>query len=303
MIVSNRKSPNARIDAKLKAVAKSADVKPAWYGSLARLTPRSTDEERLAVYQSIRREGTLPDEVSFFLVATLIDDIATQDADEALGGYEDRLKAIETRCGLADGGIWPSGAAPAGYEELRRQYRQAWNNVFADKLEQLGEAEMARLFCKDPKRFDELTDQGRAYFFGPESDAKNEPVVWLHSLVNDVAGCITADSPMGPLGYRWGEEEGFWEIDIYLTPVELVGGAVDGEIVAPDYSLDLEERRSLFDQVDSFQWQALGLSYPDGSHVSIEGTYHGHDVFLQVLAYAPAGEAPGMKLDTKPPRQ
>jgi hypothetical protein len=133
------------------------------------------------------------------------------------------------------------------------------------------------------------------------SDAKNEPVVWLHRLVDDVAGCITADSPMGPLGYRWGEEEGSWEIDIYATPVELVGGAVDGEIVAPDFSVDLEGLRTLFDHVDSFQWQALGLSYPEGSHVSIEGGYHGHDVFVRVLACAPEDEEPGMKLETKLP--
>lgn len=135
------------------------------------------------------------------------------------------------------------------------------------------------------------------------SDAENVPVVWLHDLVDAVAGCMTADSPMGPLGYRWSEEEAFWEVDIYPTPVELVGGAVDGEIVAPDFSLDLEELRNLFDHVDSLQWQALGLCYPEGSHVSIEGTYHGHDVFVQLLAYAPDDEEPGMKLDTKPPKQ
>ena len=36
---------------------------------------------------------------------------------------------------------------------------------------------------------------------------------------------MTADSLTGPLGYRYGEEEGFWEVNVYPTPVELVGGA------------------------------------------------------------------------------
>jgi hypothetical protein len=299
---SNEKSPNARIDARLKAVAKSADVQPAWYRALAQLTPSSTDEERLAVYQRIRKEGALPDEASFFLVATLIDDIATNNADKALGGYEDRLKTIESEYRLTEGSIWPSGTAPDGYEELRRQYHRAWDNVFADKLEQLGEPEMAQLFREDSARFGNLTDLGRQYFFGPESSAENEPVIWLHQLVDDVARCITADSPMGPLGYGGSEEDGVWEIDIYPVLVELIGGAVDGEIVAPDFSLDLEALRILFDQVDGFEWQAIGLTYPEGSRVSIEGLYHGHEVILQVLACAPADEEPGMKLDTKPKR-
>jgi hypothetical protein len=39
--------------------------------------------------------------------------------------------------------------------------------------------------------------------------------------------------------------------------------------------------------------------FPDdeGPHVSIAGVYHGDDVFVQVLAYAPDDEEPGMKLD------
>ncbi len=34
---------------------------------------------------------------------------------------------------------------------------------------------------------------------------------WLDELLETVAGCTIADSPMGPLGYRFGEDEGFWE--------------------------------------------------------------------------------------------
>ena len=132
------------------------------------------------------------------------------------------------------------------------------------------------------------------------SNAEKTSMVWLGRLVDAVAGCMIADSPLGPLGYCWREEEGHWQVDIYPTPVELLGGAVDGEIVAPDFSLELEELRNLFDRVDAFHWQALGLNYPEGTHISIEGIYQGHEVFLQVLAYAPEDEEPGMKLDTKP---
>jgi hypothetical protein len=47
-------------------------------------------------------------------------------------------------------------------------------------------------------------------------------------------------------------------------------------------------------------WDALGLNDSDGPRIAIEGVYQGHEVFVQVLAYAPEDEEPGMKLDTRP---
>jgi hypothetical protein len=55
----------------------------------------------------------------------------------------------------------------------------------------------------------------------------------------------------------------------------------------------------VLDQVHDFAWQALGLNYEEGPHVSIEGTYRGHEVLVQVLAYASEYEGPGMKVDTQ----
>ena len=89
-----------------------------------------------------------------------------------------------------------------------------------------------------------------------------------------------------------------WQIDLYPTPVELIGGAMDGEVVAPGFSLDIEQLRGLFDRIDAVTWQSLGFRAGEGPHVSVEGVYQGHEVFIQVLAYAPEDEEPGMKLDT-----
>jgi hypothetical protein len=105
----------------------------------------------------------------------------------------------------------------------------------------------------------------------------------------------------GPLGFLYREEEGFWQITIYPKPVELVGGADEGEIVALAFSLDLEAMRAEFERVDAVSWHSLGYLNGEGSHVSIEGVYRGHAVFVQVLAYAPEGKEPGTKLDTTRP--
>ncbi len=49
--------------------------------------------------------------------------------------------------------------------------------------------------------------------------------------------------------------------------------------------------------MDGVSWQSLGYPGGDGPHVSIEGAFQGHEVFLQVLAYAPEDTEPGIKLD------
>jgi hypothetical protein len=101
---------------------------------------------------------------------------------------------------------------------------------------------------------------------------------------------------MGPLALVSREEEGFWEVDVYPTPVELVGGADDGALVSPGFSLALEPLRSSFEQIDESGWNALGWPDDDGPFVWVEGAYQGHEVFLRVLARAPEGEEPGAKL-------
>jgi hypothetical protein len=103
---------------------------------------------------------------------------------------------------------------------------------------------------------------------------------------------------------RYREEEGFWDVWVFPTPVELVGGAHDGAVVVPGFSLDLEELQAVFDEVVAFVWNALGLNYPEGSYVSIEGVFQGRELYLQVLARAPEDEEPGLKVDaSRRPRQ
>ncbi len=109
---------------------------------------------------------------------------------------------------------------------------------------------------------------------------------------------MTADSPMGPLGYRYGEEEGYWDVDVYPTPIELVGGASDGEVVVPGFALDVDKLRATFDRIEALVWHSLGFPHDEGPRLVVEGVYQGREVFLQVLACAPEDEEPGMKLHT-----
>ena len=61
------------------------------------------------------------------------------------------------------------------------------------------------------------------------------PSAWMTELVEAVAGCMEAHSPMGALGWRYQEEDELAELVVYPTPVALVGGEHDGAIVLPGF--------------------------------------------------------------------
>jgi len=127
----------------------------------------------------------------------------------------------------------------------------------------------------------------------------SEAPQWLASLVDAVGNCMEAHCAAGPLAFRWGNEDDFWEVMVYCTPGEAVGGAEDGAVLVPGFSLDLVELMSVFEELTDAHWCAHSFGPHDyeGPHISVEGVYQGHHVYLQVLAEAPEDEEPGFKVD------
>jgi hypothetical protein len=238
-------SPYATIDAKLAGLIDTLPTRPGWYERWQRLGAEPADEERLAVYQAIRDSGVLPEDAGFYLVSWELDAIADQHAETALAHLEDRLRAIEAAHGLEEGDVWAPPEAPAEYQEALQQYEHAWDEILAAEHDAHGEHAMAALFRADRDEYTWRSEAGRQFFFGSEPEPADEPDVsdFLESLFATVAAGLTPESPMGPLGFRWRDEEDFWEIDAYPTPVELIGGAADGAVVTPGFSLDLEYLR------------------------------------------------------------
>ena len=101
------------------------------------------------------------------------------------------------------------------------------------------------------------------------------PPAWMEALVDVVAECLNPHSPMGPLGFRYLEEDAHGELVVYPTPVELVGGAEDGTVVVPGFALDLHALLAAFERVTVLQWYAhrFGPHDPEGPCVSLEGLY------------------------------
>lgn len=286
----------AAINAKVGDIVQALPAKPAWYAPWMRLSPQTSPKERLAVYQAIRDSGCLPAEAGFFLVSWQIDAMASDEAEYRLRHLDELMEAVKKKHGLDEDDFWLPEEAPQEYERLRLEYQDAWDELFAQQLEFYGEAEMARLLRADPEAFDRQSESGRAYFHGPLKVTASVPA-WLQALVEAVCGHLSADTAMGPMGFRCLEEDGFWMVLLYPTPVELLGGAHDGAVVAPGFTLDLEGLREEFDEVIAFSWQALGFPDGPGPHVSIEGMRQGHKVFVEILAHPPDDEEPGMRLD------
>src|SRR4051794_22412877 len=295
---------HAAIDVKLAQLAGAAPTPPPWYEAWAGLRPQSSPEERLAVYRAIRAAGSLPAEAGFFLVAWTADLLTGDLAPEGLREAEERLEAIREKYGLDEDGPAEGDGVPAEYREAMQRCHDAWDALYAATLEGQGEPDMARLVRDHPEEFEQQYEAGRQFFHGPgDDDEGDEEDDWLGLLQDAVAACVEADSPMGPLGVRYREEDGFWEVWVYPTPVELVGGAHDGEVVVPGFRLDLEQLRQEFASVAAFGWNALGLNDPDGPHVYVEGVFQGREVYLQVLACAPEDEEPGLRVDATPRRR
>jgi hypothetical protein len=289
--------PYSTINAKLAEIMVRASAPPAWSESWRSLGPESTDQNRLAVYQAVRDAGSLPPEAGFYLVAWQTDLMTAEAAQADLQKLDEQLEAIREAHGLEELERWPTGQEPDEYREANEQYIAAYDDLYVRMLERHGEHELASLFRQDRAEFDRQQEDGRVFFHGPRNDGDELPD-WLEVLLDLVTDCIEVESLAGPLGVRWGQDEDAWEVTIYPMPVELVGGASDGELVAPGFTLDLERLRTAFTRLDSFGWNALGLGQ-DGPCIKLEGDFMAHELFLRVLAQAPQDEGPGAKLSVR----
>ena len=188
---------HAAINAKLAAIVEASPTTPAWHDAWTGLGPESTEEERLAVYQAVRDSGCLPAEAGFYLVSWQIDAMASQDAEISLCHLDEQMKAIEEAYGLEEGEFWPPGQGPPGIRRASPQYHAAWDGIFAEKLEEFGEHEMARQFRADPEEFHRRSKAGQEFFHGPEEPEESDAPEWMYALADTVAGSMTAAARAG----------------------------------------------------------------------------------------------------------
>ncbi|HWL10569.1 MAG TPA: hypothetical protein VNQ76_19340 [Planctomicrobium sp.] len=122
---------------------------------------------------------------------------------------------------------------------------------------------------------------------------------WLEQFVEDVCGSLHAVDESSSMGCHYQEAEDLWEVTLFFSPIEVVGGEHDGLRQSCLYLVDTMSLLKVFSSIDSASWQPLSFGSEDDlkSHFAIVGVYQGQTIWLRVLAEAPEQIEPGRYLD------
>lgn len=102
---------------------------------------------------------------------------------------------------------------------------------------------------------------------------------------------------MAPVGCHYHREGDIWEVTIFSSMTEVIGGQQDGLRFPCCFVLDVGGIIGLFSDIEAVQWQTLRHADDDevGAHVAIEGTYQGEHLLLRIPAEAPERFEAGRK--------
>lgn len=100
-----------------------------------------------------------------------------------------------------------------------------------------------------------------------------------------------------PIGchFHLNDERKEWEISLFVSRTEIVGGPQDGTTLQSSVQLDIVHVMQLFDSAPAVYWQSDSICEEDqlGQHVSFEGIVRGQNVWLRVLKCPPEWSGPG----------
>jgi hypothetical protein len=121
------------------------------------------------------------------------------------------------------------------------------------------------------------------------------PPDWLKELADAAALLMMPTDIMAPIGCHFCCAEGTWEIALFASSTQIVGGQHDGEVRRSRFCLDVQALGKLLSEVREVMWQAHSEGSQDelGPHVALSGKHSGHDVCLRILAFPPKRFASG----------
>lgn len=143
----------------------------------------------------------------------------------------------------------------------------------------------------------EKTREGRA-----EHPRGNRPLpLWMGRFIAQAAELFEPFSGLARVGYetiRCGES---WEISLFLSEQEQVGGSADGQITAVNFRFNVLGLSQCFSRLESLTWNAFPNSHVcfddkgDLAFLIARGDVEGTQVSLQILAAPPEHIGPGMR--------
>ena len=124
------------------------------------------------------------------------------------------------------------------------------------------------------------------------------PPKWLSDFVGEATSHLHDHDLLSPLGCHFNLENGVWEITVFASRTEIIGGPQDGMMCHSGFNVDVKSILDLFAVVESISWQTRAMGDDDelGSHLSIEGRYQDQRVWFRVTAISPDRFEPGRRV-------
>ncbi len=126
---------------------------------------------------------------------------------------------------------------------------------------------------------------------------QHSPPDWLQQFADAAALLMNPVDLMAPVGCHFCRVEGTWEISLFASSTQIVGGKKDGVLRASRFHVDVQALMHLFSEVHEVSWQAQPLAADDemGPHIAISGIRDDQDVSLRILARPPRRFDPGRR--------
>src|SRR5262249_23021909 len=123
------------------------------------------------------------------------------------------------------------------------------------------------------------------------------PPEWLRELADAAALLMSPVDVMAPIGCHFCFVEGTWEVTLFASNTQIVGGKKDGVLRPSRFHVDVLAMMQLLTEVHDITWQPLAVAVDDelGPHIVISGLCGENDVSLQILARAPRRFEPGRR--------
>ncbi len=121
------------------------------------------------------------------------------------------------------------------------------------------------------------------------------PLNWMSNFIDQVSASIQPHGDLAPLGCHFQHFNGVWEITLFASLTELIGGPQDGKLKNSHFNVDVKHLIDAFSTIESIAWQAHRMDQFDelGPHLAVEGTIHDKTVWLRITSSAPTQFGPG----------
>ena len=102
---------------------------------------------------------------------------------------------------------------------------------------------------------------------GPRPERADAKPAWLRDLVGCVSDLFEPLSRTGRVGYECRPREGRWELGVFLSAAEHVGGALDGHVETVNFRFDVAALFKCFSRVDGCVWGV----FPTPAAIDVDG--------------------------------